>query len=55
VQEKAIECGLLKEVAYDPAKHGESEYDCDPGDPWYEYSDALKRMLKTPSPETPPT
>lgn len=35
VQEHAVKFGVVKEVKYDPAVHGESEFDCAPGDPWF--------------------
>jgi hypothetical protein len=45
VQEKALELGLLKEVAFDPEKHdptGSREtLWVDAGDPWFVFSDAL--------------
>lgn len=40
IQDKAVEYGILKEVPYDPERHGESEYDAEPGDPWYEFVEA---------------
>ncbi len=35
LQDAAVKHGIIKEVPYDPEKHGESEYDQEPGDPWY--------------------
>jgi hypothetical protein len=35
VQEKAQELGLLTKTKYDPETHGESEFDCEPGDEWF--------------------
>lgn len=46
IQEKALALGLLKVEPYDPEKHGESEYDADPGDDWYTLADAVKELLK---------
>lgn len=46
VQDKAEELGLLKIEPYDEAKHGESEFDIDPGDDWYVLSDDVKELLK---------
>ena len=43
VQEKAVECGILKEVAYDPERHGEPDVDVEPGDPWFEFTDEFKK------------
>lgn len=37
IQEKAEEFGIIRQVAYDPDKHGENDMDAEPGDPWYEY------------------
>jgi hypothetical protein len=45
IQEQAIKFGLVTETQYDPDKHGPSEYDCEPGDPYYVYSDSLKALL----------
>ena len=42
VEDNALELGLLKEVKYDPAIHGPSDYDVQPGEPWYVLSDSLK-------------
>jgi hypothetical protein len=28
--------GLLREEPYDPDRHGESEFEIEPGDPWYQ-------------------
>jgi hypothetical protein len=44
-QRKAVECGLLTETTYDPETHGESDY-CEPGDPWYVFSDAFRARLR---------
>ena len=41
VQEMAVSLGLLVEVPYDPAKHGENDCDVEPGDPWFVFSGAL--------------
>jgi hypothetical protein len=46
VQDKAVMFGLLTEVAYDPKIHGESEWDNEPGDPWYVFSDEFKAAIK---------
>lgn len=40
VQCKAIEFGVIKEVAFDPDVHGaDDEYDTQPGDPWYVFAE----------------
>lgn len=46
IQEKALSLGLLKVEPYDPAKHGESEYDAEPGDDWYTLADGVADLLK---------
>jgi hypothetical protein len=33
--ELALKHGIIVEVPYDPEKHGESEFDVEPGDPYY--------------------
>jgi hypothetical protein len=40
LQERAIKCGIVREVPYDPEKHGENDYDAEPGDPWLEFVEA---------------
>lgn len=45
VQNKAVECGILTETQYDPAIHGESEFEVEPGDGWYVLSDEFKATL----------
>ena len=39
IQEKAIECGIIKMVEYDPAIHGLNEFDLEKGAPWCELVD----------------
>ena len=39
IQQKAVELGIVKQVPYDPEVHGESEFDCPPGDPWFVFVD----------------
>jgi hypothetical protein len=46
VQDKAVECGICVEITYDPTKHGESQWDAEPGDPWYVFSPALRAALR---------
>ncbi len=36
LQESALKFGIVKQVKYDPKVHGHSDYDLEPGDPWYE-------------------
>lgn len=40
VQEIAAKLGLIVRVpgGYDPKKHGESEYDAEPGDDWFVFA-----------------
>ena len=45
IQDYAIKCGILKETTYDPAKHGESEFDADIGDPYLEHSPEFKAAI----------
>jgi hypothetical protein len=40
VQEAAVKFGVVKEVKYDPAIHGEADYGEEPGDPWFVMVDA---------------
>jgi hypothetical protein len=40
VQEKAVACGILVEVAYDPKRHG-GNYGCDCAT-WYVFSDEFR-------------
>jgi hypothetical protein len=35
VQDKAVSLGIIKQVPYDPDKHGPNNWDAEPGDPWY--------------------
>lgn len=35
VQEKAEALGLIVKELYDPGKHGETEYNIEPGDDWF--------------------
>jgi hypothetical protein len=35
LQELGLKHGVLVQVPYDPAKHGESEFEVEPGEPWY--------------------
>lgn len=43
IQELAVKHGLLVLVKYDPKRHdGEGAEFCEPGDPWYEFSHAMK-------------
>lgn len=35
IQEMALKCGIIKETRYDPAVHGESNCDAQPGDSWF--------------------
>jgi hypothetical protein len=52
VQDKAIECGVIVQVPYDPKKHGRSELD--PGEPWYVFSDVFYAAMQSPQvTETP--
>lgn len=48
-QEKAEALGLIVEVPYDPAEHGEwgrDEYGLIAGDPWYVYSAPVRAALR---------
>lgn len=38
VQEKAVQFGILREVAYDPEKHGPNDCDVEPADPWFVFT-----------------
>lgn len=40
MQDAALKFGIIKQVAYDPEKHGPSNYDEEPGDPWFEMVEA---------------
>ena len=43
VQDYAVKCGILVEVPYDPAKHGDDhDIEPEPGDPWFEFSPEFK-------------
>jgi hypothetical protein len=46
IQDKALELGLLTETTYNPAIHGESEFDAEEGDQWFVFSDELNEILK---------
>ena len=46
IQDWAVELGLLTETHYDPEIHGESEWDQEPGDPWYVFSQEMKALFK---------
>lgn len=41
IQDKAVELGLLREVLYDPEKHGPNDVDAEPGDPWFVFTDLM--------------
>ena len=43
VQDTAERLGLIVEVPYDPAIHGENDCDAQPGDPWFEFCRSLKQ------------
>lgn len=45
VQEKAVACGIIVQTTYNPAKHGPC-HECDPGDPYYEYSQDFSAELR---------
>lgn len=49
IQKKATELGLIVRVPYDPEKHGESEYDIEPGDDWYVLADNIYALSSTES------
>ena len=47
VHDLALSCGLIVETVYDPKKHGTDGLEnCDPGDPWFVYSPAFKKMTR---------
>lgn len=46
VQEKAVELGIIVKTKYDPEKHGAGA-DADPGDDWYVFSPAFKKVQRT--------
>ncbi len=46
IQEWGVQLGLLVETKYDPKKHGPSEYDLEPGDTYYVFSDWFKEARK---------
>lgn len=52
IQDKARSMGLTVVVPYDPATHGENEYDVQPGDVWTEFSADLKAAANNPSQPT---
>jgi hypothetical protein len=35
IQDKALECGIIEEVPYDPAIHGPNNADVEPGEAWF--------------------
>lgn len=45
IQDRAEKLGLIAPVpgGYDPDKHGPNDYDAEPGDIWYEYTDLIRR------------
>lgn len=45
IQEMAVQCGLLKPVAFDPAIHKDPEGYSESGDPWFVYSDEFRAAL----------
>lgn len=40
VQEAAVRFGVIKEVKYDPAIHGENDCGVEPGDPWFVFTES---------------
>ena len=46
IQQKALKLGIVKEVPYDPSVHGDAEFDTEPGDAWYVWSDDVANLLK---------
>lgn len=34
IQDKAIECGIIEVVPYDPDVHGDNDFDVAPGEEW---------------------
>jgi hypothetical protein len=51
VQEKAMALGILNEVPYDPELHGPSEFEVNPGEPWFVINEEVKALLKEESDE----
>lgn len=47
IQMKAAELGLIKETAYNPEKHGSSDY-AEPGDEWFVFSPILQPVAASP-------
>lgn len=45
IQDKAVSCGILVQVEYDPDEHGPNDYDAEKGDPWFVFSDEFKAAL----------
>jgi hypothetical protein len=52
IQDRARAMGLTVVVPYDPATHGENEYDVQPRDVWTEFSAALKATGNNPAQPT---
>lgn len=46
-QEKALDCGIIERVSYDPMIHGGGNVvEANPGDEWYVFSEAFKEFCK---------
>lgn len=39
IQDKAVELGIIKEVPYDPASHGDNDCGAEAGDPWFVFTE----------------
>jgi hypothetical protein len=49
IQDKALECGVIVQVPYDPEKHGTQYHgELDPGEPWYVFSDEFYAAMHSP-------
>lgn len=44
IQSKALECGIIKEVPYDPDIHGDNDCGVERGEPWLVFIDALSPL-----------
>jgi hypothetical protein len=47
IQDTAEELGLIQKVPYDPDKHGDSEFEAEPGDDWFVLTDAVAALSDT--------
>lgn len=52
-QDMGVECGVLKDVPFDPNRHKDPSDFCEPGDWWFEFAGPLASQEIEAAPPTP--